>query len=91
MDRDKSRTQTLIDSPAADRKHFHPKGKMPSKFTIELQNALRATLPFDDRRDFEEAQRAFVAAPPYKQIMTEAGNVAWDIGSYEFRLRGDDS
>jgi alkyl sulfatase BDS1-like metallo-beta-lactamase superfamily hydrolase len=30
---------------------------MPSKFTIELQKGLRVTLPFEDRRDFEEAKR----------------------------------
>jgi alkyl sulfatase BDS1-like metallo-beta-lactamase superfamily hydrolase len=71
-------------------KHFHPKGKLPSKFTIELQKGLRATLPFEDERDFEEAKRGFIAAPPYKQIMAEAGNVAWDIGSYEFLLQGKD-
>jgi alkyl sulfatase BDS1-like metallo-beta-lactamase superfamily hydrolase len=71
-------------------KHFHPKGKLPSKFTIELQKSLRATLPFEDERDFEEARRGFIAAPPYKQIMAEAGNVAWDIGSYEFLLQGKD-
>ncbi|NNU67811.1 MBL fold metallo-hydrolase [Rhizobium sp. WYCCWR 11152] len=63
---------------------------MPSKFTIDLQNGLRATLPFDDKRDFEEAKRGFVAAPSYKQIMAEAGNVAWDIGSYEYLLQGKD-
>ena len=28
-------------------KHFDPKGKMPSKFTIELQNGLRKSLPFE--------------------------------------------
>ena len=67
--------------------HFDPKGKMPSKFTIELQKGLRATLPFEDKRDFEEAKRGFIAAPPYKQIMAEAGNVAWDMGSYEFLLQ----
>ena len=71
-------------------KHFHPKGKMPSKFTIELQNGLRKTLPFEDKRDFEEAKKGFIAAPPYKQIMAEAGNVAWDMGSYEFLLQGKD-
>jgi len=71
-------------------KHFHPKGKLPSKFTIELQKGLRATLPFEDERDFEEAKSGFIAAPPYKQIMAEAGNVAWDIGSYEFLLQGKD-
>ena len=67
-------------------KHFDPKGTMPSEFTIELQNGLRKSLPFEDKRDFEEAKKGFIAAPPYKQIMAEAGNVAWDMGSYEFLL-----
>jgi alkyl sulfatase BDS1-like metallo-beta-lactamase superfamily hydrolase len=65
-------------------KHFDPKGKMPSKFTIELQNGLRKSLPFQDKRDFEEAKKGFIAAPDYKQIMAEAGHVAWDMASYEF-------
>jgi len=67
-------------------KHFDSKGKMPSEFTIELQNGLRKSLPFEDKRDFEEAKKGFIAAPSYKQIMAEAGNVAWDMGSYEFLL-----
>jgi alkyl sulfatase BDS1-like metallo-beta-lactamase superfamily hydrolase len=67
-------------------KHFDSKGKMPSKFTIELQNGLRKSLPFEDKRDFEETKKGFIAAPPYKQIMADAGNVAWDMGSYEFLL-----
>lgn len=72
-------------------KHFDPKGKMPSTFTIELQKGLRQTLPFQDQRDFEEAKKGFIAAPPYKQIMAEAGNVAWDMGSYDFLLNSFDS
>ena len=67
-------------------KHFDEKGKMPSKFTIELQEGLRKSLPFEDKRDFEEAKRGFIAAPDYKQIMAEAGHVAWDMGSYDFLL-----
>jgi alkyl sulfatase BDS1-like metallo-beta-lactamase superfamily hydrolase len=67
-------------------KHFDPKGKMPSKYTLELQNVSRKSLPFQDKRDFEEAKKGFIAAPDYKQIMAEAGNVAWDMGSYEFLL-----
>ena len=74
----------------AAEKHFHPKGKMPSKFTIEPQKGQRASLPFDDRRDFEEAKKGFIAAPDYKKIMAEAGHVAWDIGSYEWLLQGKD-
>ena len=67
-------------------KHFDPKGKLPSEFTIELQNGLRKSLPFEDKRDFDEAKKGFIAAPDYKQIMAEAGHVAWDMGSYEFLL-----
>jgi alkyl sulfatase BDS1-like metallo-beta-lactamase superfamily hydrolase len=76
------------DPGAAQGKHFHPKGKEPSKYTIELQDGVRATLPFDDKRDFEEAKRGFIAAPAYRKIMADAGNVAWNIGSYDFLLQG---
>jgi alkyl sulfatase BDS1-like metallo-beta-lactamase superfamily hydrolase len=71
--------------------HFDPKGKMPSPHPIKFQNILRKELPFEDQRDFEESQQGFIAAPPYKQIMAEAGNVAWDMGCYAFLLRGHDS
>jgi alkyl sulfatase BDS1-like metallo-beta-lactamase superfamily hydrolase len=67
-------------------KHFDPKGKMPSEFTIKLREIQKAALPFSDKRDFDEAKRGFIAAPEYKQIMAEAGNVAWDMGSYEWLL-----
>jgi len=70
--------------------HFHPKGKMSSKFTIELQKGLRATMTFEDKRDFEEATRCFIAAPSYKQFIAEAGSVACDMGSYKFLPQGDD-
>ncbi|MDH6302641.1 alkyl sulfatase BDS1-like metallo-beta-lactamase superfamily hydrolase [Polynucleobacter sphagniphilus] len=80
----------VADPGAMEGKHFDPKGNSPSQFTIELQNGLRKTLPFEDKRDFEEAQRGFIAAPAYKQIIADAGNVAWDMGSYEFLLQGKD-
>jgi alkyl sulfatase BDS1-like metallo-beta-lactamase superfamily hydrolase len=75
-------------APAPD--HYHPKGKPPSSFTIAAQDALRKSLPLNDTLDFEEAKRGFLAAPPYKQIMAEAGHVAWDIGKYDFLLQGKD-
>jgi len=71
-------------------KHFHPKGKMPSKFTVELQSKWRQILPFDDKRDFEEHRKGFIATPDYKQIKAEAGHVAWDMDSYEWLLQGKD-
>jgi alkyl sulfatase BDS1-like metallo-beta-lactamase superfamily hydrolase len=82
-------TGLIASSVQAQEQHFHPKGNAPSKFTIELQQGLRATLPFEDQRDFEEAKKGFIAAPTYKQIKAEAGHVAWDMASYEFLLKGE--
>jgi alkyl sulfatase BDS1-like metallo-beta-lactamase superfamily hydrolase len=70
--------------------HFDPLGTAPSKFTIELREGLKATLPFEDRRDFEEAKKGFIAEPSYKQIKADAGHVAWDMGSYQWLLSGKD-
>ena len=80
----------VASSVQAQEQHFHPKGKPPSKFTIELQQDLHATLPFADQRDFEEAKKGFIAAPAYKQIKAEAGHAAWDMASYEFLLKDQD-
>jgi alkyl sulfatase BDS1-like metallo-beta-lactamase superfamily hydrolase len=81
--------QALAPVPSAP-DHYHPKGKAPSSYTIDLQKKLRESMPFDDKLDFEEAKKGFIAAPPFKQIMAEAGHVAWDIGKYEFLLQGKD-
>jgi alkyl sulfatase BDS1-like metallo-beta-lactamase superfamily hydrolase len=77
---------SVLSAVAAEQQHFHPKGKMPSQFTIDLQKGLRQSMPFDDKQDIEEAKRGFIAAPPYRQIMAEKGHVAWDIGKYDFLL-----
>ena len=51
-----SLTCAVAPSRAADAPgHFHPKGKQPSTFTLELRNGLKATLPLSDKRDFDEA------------------------------------
>ena len=42
-------------------KHFHPKGKLPSKHTRKIFEEARATLPFSDRQDFEEQEKGFIA------------------------------
>ncbi|MDH3748941.1 MAG: MBL fold metallo-hydrolase, partial [Gammaproteobacteria bacterium] len=54
------------------------------------QNALRKSLLFEDQRDFEEQQRGFIAAPPYRRITDESGELVWDIGQYDFLLEGDE-
>ncbi len=70
--------------------HFHPKGKAPSKHTVAVLKDARKTLPLSDRRDFEEQAKGFIAAPDYKKIMADAGNVAWDMERYDWLVEGED-
>ena len=51
------------ETPVVAEDHFHPKGKPPSKYTIEIIEKARATMPFSDKRDFEEQKKGFIAAP----------------------------
>ncbi len=71
----------------ADR-HFHPKGKPPSKHTLEVLKQAKATLPFSDKRDFEEEKKGFIAAPDFWQVKGEGGNIVWDMERYKFFLEG---
>ena len=58
---------------AADIKHFHPKGKPPSTYTVEIIKKARATMPFSDKRDFDEQKKGFIAAPDSMKIKADAG------------------
>ncbi len=62
----------------------------PSQATRAKQQALRESLPLSDRRDFDEHQRGFIAAPAYRRIESETGDTVWDIGQYDFLLTGED-
>ena len=70
-----------------DYKHFDSKGKMPSKHTIKLQEKLRKSMPFEDKQDFVEMKKGFIAAPKYREIMADAGHIAWSMGKYDFLLK----
>jgi len=59
--------------------HFHPKGKAPSKYTLAIFEEAKKNLPFEDRRDFEEWERGYIAGREELKIMADAGNVAWDM------------
>ena len=82
--------QAQAADPAPAAQHFDPKGNLPSMYTIELRKGVSATLPFEDKRDFDEAKKGFIAEPPFLKIMADAGNVAWDMGSYQWLLQGKD-
>ena len=77
-------------APTAAGAHFDPKGNPPSTYTIELRKGVSATLPLADKRDFNEAKMGFIAEPPFMKIMADAGNVAWEMGSYQWLLQGKD-
>ena len=64
--------------------------KEPSRSTSGQQAVLRESLPFKDRRDFDEHQRGFIAAPDYRRIIAASGETVWDIGQYDFLLSGED-
>jgi alkyl sulfatase BDS1-like metallo-beta-lactamase superfamily hydrolase len=64
--------------------HFHPKGKAPSEFTKEVLRKARASLPFADKRDFEEQQKGLIAPMEELKIMADAGHVAWDMERFQF-------
>ncbi len=72
------------------RSHYHPLGKQASPSTKRFQASQRATLAFEDERDFEEHTRGLIATPEFTQIMADTGNVAWDMGRYEFLLDGEE-
>ena len=81
----------LINISAAEaQEHFNAKGSPASSYTTELQQQLRTSLPFEDRRDFEESQRGFIAAPDYRQITAANGRVVWDMNRYDFLLTGEE-
>ncbi len=44
---------------AEDGGHFHPKGKPPSSYTHDILRQAATTLPFADKRDFDEAPEGF--------------------------------
>ena len=64
--------------------HFHPGGKAPSKFTIEVLRKARRDLPFADTRDLEEQQKGLIAPMKDLKIKADAGHTAWDMERFQF-------
>ena len=44
----------------------------------------KATLPFGDKRDFEEQKKELIAPMKDLKIMADAGHVAWDMERFQF-------
>jgi alkyl sulfatase BDS1-like metallo-beta-lactamase superfamily hydrolase len=87
LDEDPARAQGAA-APLAG--HFHPKGKEPSKFTLDVLRQVRGNLPFGDTRDFEEQKRGLIAPMQDLKISADAGHVAWDMERFQFLDKQDD-
>jgi alkyl sulfatase BDS1-like metallo-beta-lactamase superfamily hydrolase len=90
LDDSAASAQTQLQSPPPLQEHFHPKGKAPSKFTLEVLHQARQGLPFADQRDFEEQKRGLIAPMPDLKIKADAGHVAWDMERFQFLDKEDD-
>lgn len=55
--------------------------------TVKAQAALKETLPFEDRQDFDFADRGYLGTRSDPLIKRADGAVAWDLKAYDF-LKG---
>lgn len=58
--------------------------KPASQFIIDQQAQVRATLPFDDKRDFANASRGFRGRCKLNVMNKDQGNPVWDNDCYNF-------
>lgn len=62
--------------------------KPAHRVTAAANASVLEELDFSDRRDFEDAQRGFIATLPDAHIAADAGGVSWSMKPYGF-LAGD--
>jgi alkyl sulfatase BDS1-like metallo-beta-lactamase superfamily hydrolase len=59
-----------------------PKDAEPS--TRAVNAAVRAALPFEDRRDFTDARRGLIATLPEGIARAASGQIIWRLSDYDF-------
>lgn len=62
--------------------------KDATEYTRQINAALLQELPFEDRQDFEDAHRGFIATLEIPSIKTQDGRVVVDLGPFDF-IRND--
>jgi alkyl sulfatase BDS1-like metallo-beta-lactamase superfamily hydrolase len=82
--------QTQSQASAPLKGHFHPKGKAPSTYTLDVLKQARTGLPFADKRDLDEQKRGLIAPMSDLKIMADAGHVAWDMERFQFLDKQED-
>jgi alkyl sulfatase BDS1-like metallo-beta-lactamase superfamily hydrolase len=58
--------------------------KVASKATLEYQLSVKNALPFNDKEDFELAEKGLIKRPEKLEIRDESGQVVWELGNYKF-------
>ncbi len=53
-------------------------------YTVERNHALQQKLDFDDRQEFENAERGFIDAPDKLEIVDDTGKIIWSQADYDF-------
>lgn len=75
-----SHDKELPNQQAADDLGFTP----ASPHTISANNALLQELPFDDKQDFADAHKGFIAAPESLRVKNQQGDTIWDMPAFNF-------
>jgi alkyl sulfatase BDS1-like metallo-beta-lactamase superfamily hydrolase len=57
--------------------------KPATSFTIAANKALADYLNFNDKQDFEDAQKGLIESPATLTIKNDKGDVVWDLESYK--------
>ena len=57
--------------------------KPATESSIKANEAVKASLPFNDKQDFTDAKRGFIAKPDTLTIKDDKGNVVWDLEQYK--------
>jgi alkyl sulfatase BDS1-like metallo-beta-lactamase superfamily hydrolase len=76
---------TACDRPAPGDANADAMGHTaPSAATVAANRAVRETLDFSDRQDFEDATRGLIATDPALKIVAADGSTVWDPGANAF-------
>lgn len=68
--------------PATVRAQVQPKAA--TEQTVQANAAVVGQLPFNDRTDYEDAQRGFIATLPHIDIKAPDGRTIWQLKGYDF-------
>ncbi len=63
--------------------------KDATQFTKEFNDRFAKGLNFDDKQDFEDVQRGFVARLPEDAVKGKDGHVVWALDAYDFQNVGE--